>query len=241
MKETAVFHYTEWKNRKRKREGGHGEDGRGREKLGKHTDRPRTGFSKQRERFLEPVCLISGCKSVVCLCVYMRRDSLTHRAEGAHAVAALLPRQVLLVAYGAHAIGSRVAIETTACGTKHGHRALVRLLGHCYNEREREMFNRLTETSVCAGETGWADNRSDIMKIREQHAFVSPQEVQGTNNARCVLFSTLAETGPLFCPTAFLVQTLIFTSLRCFKAATSPCVTPRHHFLRVDKKVLTKF
>lgn len=62
-------------------------------------------------------------------CVLVNR--LTHRAEGAHSVAALLPCQVFLIAHGAHAIGSRVAIETTACGTKHGHRALVRLLGHC--------------------------------------------------------------------------------------------------------------
>lgn len=54
-----------------------------------------------------------------------------HRAEGAHAVAALLPRQVILIAYGAHTIGSWVAIETAARGTKHGHLALVRLLGHC--------------------------------------------------------------------------------------------------------------
>lgn len=58
-------------------------------------------------------------------------NRLTNRAEGAHAVAALLPCQVFLIAYGAHTIGSWVAIEAAACGTKHGHRALVRLLGHC--------------------------------------------------------------------------------------------------------------
>lgn len=56
---------------------------------------------------------------------------LTHRAEGAHAVAALLPCQVFLIAHRAHAIGSWVAIEAATCGTKHGHRALVGLLGHC--------------------------------------------------------------------------------------------------------------
>lgn len=56
---------------------------------------------------------------------------LTHRAEGAHAVAALLSCQVLLIADRAHTIGSWVAIETAAHGTKHGHRALVCLLGHC--------------------------------------------------------------------------------------------------------------
>lgn len=56
---------------------------------------------------------------------------LTHWAVGANAVAALLPCQVILIAHGAHAVGSRVAIEAAACGTKHGHRALVGLLGHC--------------------------------------------------------------------------------------------------------------
>lgn len=55
---------------------------------------------------------------------------LTHRAVGAHAVAALLPCQVFLIAHGAHAVGSRVAIEAATRGTEHGHRALVGLLGH---------------------------------------------------------------------------------------------------------------
>lgn len=57
--------------------------------------------------------------------------ALTQRAEGTHAVAALLPCQVFFVAHRAHAVCSGVAIETTTGGTKHGHRALVRLLGHC--------------------------------------------------------------------------------------------------------------
>lgn len=57
--------------------------------------------------------------------------ALTQRAEGTHALAALLPGQVFLVAHRAHAVCSGVAIETTTGGTKHGHRALVRLLGHC--------------------------------------------------------------------------------------------------------------
>lgn len=57
--------------------------------------------------------------------------ALTQRAEGTHAVAALLPCQVFLVAHRAHAVCSGVAIETTTSGTKHGHWALVRLLGHC--------------------------------------------------------------------------------------------------------------
>lgn len=56
---------------------------------------------------------------------------LTHWAMGAHAVAALLSCQVFLIAHRAHAVGSRVAIEAAASGTKHGHRALVGLLGHC--------------------------------------------------------------------------------------------------------------
>lgn len=62
---------------------------------------------------------------------WVSESRLTHWAVGAHAVAALLPCQVFLIAHGAHAVGSRVAIEAAACGTKHGHRALVGLLGHC--------------------------------------------------------------------------------------------------------------
>ena len=61
---------------------------------------------------------------------------LTHRCERAYAVTVLPSCQVIFVAHGAHAIGSGVAIETTASGTKHGHLALVRLLGHCYNTRK---------------------------------------------------------------------------------------------------------
>lgn len=146
MKKTAVFHYTEWKNR---------EEGAGRGELGKYTDWPRTScVSKQCLNFLEspPSLTLNVCWSAlnvyiinsVLFYIYMffwEIDKnlfyctfvswLTHRAEGAHAVAALLPCQVFLIAHGAHTIGSWVAIETAACGTKHGHRALVRLLGHC--------------------------------------------------------------------------------------------------------------
>lgn len=45
MKKTAVFHYTEWKNR---------EEGAGRGELGKYTDWPRTGCFKTMSNFLEP-------------------------------------------------------------------------------------------------------------------------------------------------------------------------------------------
>ncbi len=156
MKKTAVFHYTEWKNRKEGGDWGGGE-------LGKYTDWSRIGFiPKQCLHFLESL-LISSCKYTCwsTLSVYITNsgsqksifgktnyfvflrnrhkspslhlylvNSLTHWAEGAHAVAALLPCQVLLIAYRAHTIGSWVAIETAARGTKHGHRALIRLLGH---------------------------------------------------------------------------------------------------------------
>lgn len=129
--------------------------------LEKYTDWPRTSWiSKHCLHFLD-FLLIFGCKYICkyiythiyvdmincCnhfyyfltdgqnslivsfMCIYM--SWLTHRAEGAHPVAALLPCKVVLIAYGAHTIGSWVAIETAACGTQHGHRALVRLLGHC--------------------------------------------------------------------------------------------------------------
>lgn len=66
-----------------------------------------------------------------CDIIKIRMYCLTHWAEGAHAVTALLPRQVFLIAYRAHAICSGVAIETAAGGTKHGDRALVCLLSHC--------------------------------------------------------------------------------------------------------------
>lgn len=47
---------------------------------------------------------------------------LTHSAEWADS-SAVLSAQVLLVAHRAHAIGARVAIETTAGGAQDGHGA----------------------------------------------------------------------------------------------------------------------
>ena len=91
------------------------------------------------------VC-VSMC---ACMCVYTV-DVLTHRCERAHAVAVLPPGQVIFVAHGAHAIGSGVAIETTASGTKHGHLALVRLLGHRYNTTEDKRGKKhVRRASVC--------------------------------------------------------------------------------------------
>lgn len=140
IKKTAVFHYTQSGKTER------GEEVGG---LGKHTDWPRSGcISKHCLHFLKLLLISCRCSPrlhhqhwaqpglhctrfcVRCVVVFVCVWRLTHRAEGAHAVA-VLSVQVFLVTYGAHAIGSRVAIETTACGTKHGHRALVRLLGHC--------------------------------------------------------------------------------------------------------------
>ena len=151
VKKTAVLRYTEWSM---------SEEGVGRAGSMENTLTVlKTGcISKQFVHFLNSL-LITSCKMCILECMDLftstRQGSLfvcfisfsgkkkgflcilaswlTQRAEGAHAVTALLPCKVFLIAHGAHSIGSWVAIETTACGTKHGHRALVCLLGHCLN------------------------------------------------------------------------------------------------------------